>query len=364
MRTDCTRPRASRSVLVALVACSGCYDGIDGDTSILARVQATPEAVCAIDVDGVGRIDLENDYLPHVVHCENGGAGFEALKAQAIAARSVAYHAMATHGRICDGQGCQVYSCGSGPTEEQRRAVAETAGQVLTYGGQLTYGFYVAGDAASAPPTCFGDIAKGTEKYVTDNVGAIGDAVEQTELGWIYGPNDAGYGTNRGCMSQWGARCLEHELGYSAEQILRAYYGADIGIMQALGTCIDDAPGVPPPEPPPPLECDPLLAPNEVLFTNESVRSCNGLYVLWMQDDGNVVLYEEATGRPLWATSTAGTIDPALVMQEDGNFVLYDGAGTAVWHTGTHGNAGATMRVEDDGNVIVWDGWTALWRAR
>lgn len=351
-------------VLGTAVACSGCYEGIDDTTEILPRVKATPEARCEVTVTGIGTLDLENDYLPHVVHCENGGAGFEALKAQAIAARSVAYHAMATHGRICDSQDCQVYSCGSEPTAEQRQAVAETAGQVLTYNGQLTYGFYVAGDPDTAAPSCFGSLSAKTEKYVTDNARATGDQVAQTQLGWIYDPGDSGWGTNRGCLSQWGSRCLENNFGYSAEDILRTYYGADIEIMQAAGSCIDAAPPQPAPEPPPPLSCDPLLEPNEALFAHDHVRSCNGKYTLWMQGDGNVVLYEEATGRPLWNTQTVGTKDPMLIMQLDGNFVLYDGAGTPVWHTSTHGHDGAMLRVEDDGNVIVWDGWTAIWGAR
>lgn len=354
-------------VLATLVAVGGCQEGADdGRGEIESRVLAEPEALCSLTVTGIGTLDLENDYLPHVVHCENGGANFEALKAQAIAARSVAYHTVATHGQICDSQGCQVYSCGSEPTEEVRLAVAATAGQVLTYDGQLTYAFFVAGDANTAAPSCEGNLGANTEKYVTYNRGAAGDAVEQTSLGWIFDWDDPGYGTNRGCLSQWGSRCLENNYGYSAEQILRTYYGEDIEIMQAHGTCVGaPAPApAPAPEPLPPGDCDPWLEQDEVLFANDNIRSCNGLYTLWMQGDGNVVLYEEATGRPLWNSRTVGTLDPVLVMQSDGNFVLYDSAGTPAWHVGTHGNEGAAMRVTDDGNLVVERGGTALWQAR
>ncbi|MEM6296995.1 MAG: SpoIID/LytB domain-containing protein, partial [Myxococcota bacterium] len=51
-----------------------------------------PAAYCEVNVTGTGVIDLETEYLPNVVRCENGGANLEALKAQAIAARSVAYY--------------------------------------------------------------------------------------------------------------------------------------------------------------------------------------------------------------------------------------------------------------------------------
>ncbi|RMG95614.1 MAG: hypothetical protein D6705_13210 [Deltaproteobacteria bacterium] len=197
------------------------------------------EAHCTIQVDGIGAVETETDYLPHVITCENGGANLEALKAQAIAARSVAYYAMENSGSICDGQGCQVYTCGATPQAKHYQAVEETAGMYLRYNGNLTYGFYVAGDPNTAPPSCVGNDANAsTEKYVTYNEGKTGTAVEQTTLGWVFDPQDAGYGQNRGCMSQWGSRCLENDQGYDYVQILRFYYGDDIEIVQAPGPCV------------------------------------------------------------------------------------------------------------------------------
>ena len=211
------------------------------------------QAFCQINVEGVVRA-TETDYLPRVIACENGGADFEALKAQAVAARSVAYYNMATSGTICDGQGCQVYSCGIQPSQIHHDAVAATSGQYLHYNGWLTYGFYVAGDS-SMPASCIDtdDGVGGTEHYVTFNNGKTHYAVDQTSLGFKY-PEDtgvAGYGQNRGCMSQWGARCLEATKGFDSTQILRFYYGADIGIGTAPGACVVGPPEPPPPPPPP-----------------------------------------------------------------------------------------------------------------
>ncbi|MCH9683886.1 MAG: SpoIID/LytB domain-containing protein, partial [Deltaproteobacteria bacterium] len=90
-------------------------------------------AHCSISVDGQGVLDIEEDYLPHVIQCENGGANLEALKAQAIAARSVAYYNMETEGSICDSQGCQVFSCGGTAEDMHREAVKATSGQYLMY---------------------------------------------------------------------------------------------------------------------------------------------------------------------------------------------------------------------------------------
>lgn len=198
-------------------------------------------AYCDIVVEGVSRA-METDYLPHVITCENGGANFEALKAQAIAARSVAYYAMYNDGQICDGQGCQVYGCGADPQQVHYDAVAATAGQYLAYNGWLTYGFYVAGDnqqPASCIDTDNGTVS-GTEKWVTFNEGQTVYDVDQTELGFVYPEdlNSNGYGQNRGCMSQWGARCLENTKGYSSTDIVRFYYGADIELLQAEGACV------------------------------------------------------------------------------------------------------------------------------
>ena len=209
----------------------------------LAIEAPLPEAFCTVVVDGIGEIDTEGDYLPHVITCENGGANLEALKAQAIAARSVVYYNMANQGSICDGQGCQVYSCGAEPSDVHYQAVTETSGMYLSYDGMLTYGFYVAGDNDTAPPDCIG-VTGATEDYVTYNEGKIGGDVEQTSLGYIGPP---GFGQNRGCMGQWGARCLENDRGYDYQKILRFYYGDDIGLLQAPGACVTPTPmGSPP----------------------------------------------------------------------------------------------------------------------
>ena len=198
------------------------------------------EAYCEILVEGQGVKDMETDYLPHVITCENGGANLEALKAQAIAARSVAYYYAANQGSVCDSQGCQVYSCNAEPSAKAYQAVEETSGMYLNYNEVLTYAFYVAGDSNTSPPQCVGDVNVGTEHWVTYNEGQSGAQVEQTALGFVFDPNDNGFGQNRGCMSQWGARCLENNNDYSHEDILAFYYGEDTILTQAQGACVND----------------------------------------------------------------------------------------------------------------------------
>ncbi|HMR04554.1 MAG TPA: SpoIID/LytB domain-containing protein, partial [Polyangiaceae bacterium] len=229
----------SRLLPVALLslivfACGPAEPG-DESVGVLQEAVSAPlaSAYCTAQVIGKGAKATEDDYLPHVIACENGGANLQALKAQAIAARSVLYYNMATSGSICDSQGCQVYSCGAAPQAKHYQAVKETAGMYLSYANTLTYGFYVAGDSGVKAPSCV-DSGGSTTKYITYNAGKTGTSVKQTSLGWI-GP--AGNGQNRGCMGQWGARCLENSKGYDYKQILRFYYGADIQILTATGPC-------------------------------------------------------------------------------------------------------------------------------
>jgi hypothetical protein len=221
------------------VACSGRRQEPRESLGRVSHAVGAPlaTAYCTVAVTGKGTKEMEADYLPHVITCENGGANLQALKAQAIAARSVAYYAMATEGSICDGQGCQVYGCGATPSEKAKQAVMETSGVYLSYGGMLTYGFYVDGDPKTSPPECHGSSSWPTEKYVTYNQGKSGNDVEQTSLGFIGRP---GFGQNRGCMAQWGARCLENSNGKSKDDILHFYYGEDIEQLQAPGDCVTE----------------------------------------------------------------------------------------------------------------------------
>ncbi len=217
------------------VACGAEDDGAGETLGQSQQAVAAPlaQAHCSITVEGKGVKSMEDDYLPRVITCENGGANLQALKAQAIAARSVAYYAIATKGSICDSQGCQVYTCNANPSAKAIQAVQETAGMYLSYGDMLTYGFYVAGDSAVTPPACK-DVGGSTTKYITYNEGKTGTNVTQTTLGWVGPP---GFGQNRGCMGQWGARCLENNNGYDYVKILQFYYGADIKILKAPGPC-------------------------------------------------------------------------------------------------------------------------------
>lgn len=229
--------------LSCITACSEPNKEASSGQARGALMAPLAEAICIAEVEGVGQIDTETDYLPHVIACENGGADIEALQVQAIAARSVLYWTQGTYGSICDGQGCQVYTCGNAPSAIHQQAVDATSGKYLAYNGNVTYGFYVNGDPNTAPPSCIGAPNAANENWITYNEGLTGTDVAQSPLGFQHAPTDSGYGQNRGCMGQWGARCLEGR-GYDSDAIMRFYYGADIEVLKAEGPCvIPDAAG-------------------------------------------------------------------------------------------------------------------------
>lgn len=169
--------------------------------------------------------DVESDYIPHVVQCENGGAPYESLKAQAIAART--FLLSTTQGEavphIGDGQQWQVYGCGVPPGALVYSAVQATAGVFLTYNGGVANGQFVAGAVTNASCAPIYDPTS-TQHYVTYNQGLTGSAVHPAPYP-LGNPNNP---QNRGCMGQNLANCLATSYGYDAAGILGYFYGADI----------------------------------------------------------------------------------------------------------------------------------------
>ncbi|TXD38232.1 hypothetical protein FRC98_04865 [Lujinxingia vulgaris] len=222
-------PAMGLALLASMVA-AGCgfNDGLDLDDTVEVRVQEL-SSFCSVQVEGYGAVDVEEDYLPSVIACENGNAPMEALKAQAVAARTYAAFIVEAERRpLVPTTRDQVYDCSHAQVEQRHRdAVNATRGQVLTHNGRLAAAFYVAG-AIPSTNSCRaarGDRdPTGTEKWVTYNQGRTGSGVRGTPLGSLANP------ANRGAKSQNGAACLANN-GWDYKRILRFYYGDDIRPM-------------------------------------------------------------------------------------------------------------------------------------
>ena len=103
-----------------------------------------------------------------------------------------------------------------------------------------------------------------------------------------------------------------------------------------------------------------ILRSNEFLFINQMITSINGEYLLILQSDGNMVLYEKVHHEdgsvvldPTWATDTVGENSWYAVMQEDGNFVLCDIDGAYLWQSDTDGKPGSFLQLQNDGNLVI-----------
>lgn len=98
------------------------------------------------------------------------------------------------------------------------------------------------------------------------------------------------------------------------------------------------------------------LHPGEGLFPGFKLSSCNGLYHLDMQGDGNLVAYTRF-GEVVWASGTNGHRAEQVIMQSDGNLVIYftDREPWATHTTGQPGDRNGFFRMQDDGNLVVYN---------
>ena len=136
-----------------------------------------------------------------------------------------------------------MYTCpsnhnGKYVSDAARTAVASTAGKVMTWNGRVSAGFFVAGSRRDSS-SCrgIGDPTR-TERFVTYNLGNIGDAVEPSSIGNRSNPD------NRGCMSQNLANCLDSTENYDYKTILRYFYGSDVVVGTAHAPAMSDAAAV------------------------------------------------------------------------------------------------------------------------
>jgi len=171
-----------------------------------------------------GWLSLDDEYVPRVVAGEHLYAHPEAKAALAIAARTYVLRCMrdsSTLGRtapIGSGQHFQVFARRA--SDECLIAAARTRGVVLRYRGRMILANHVAGAYRNEDGSLGADPTN-TERYVTYNMGRVGEQVIPTKLSLRTHPG------NRGCFGQNCADWLAKQ-GYDYRTILRFFYGADI----------------------------------------------------------------------------------------------------------------------------------------
>ena len=103
------------------------------------------------------------------------------------------------------------------------------------------------------------------------------------------------------------------------------------------------------------------LGGNGLLVADQSLTSPDGRFALVVQDDGNLVIYQNSNGSALWSSGTNGNLPGFLVMQGDGNLVFYGPSNVSIWNSGTSGHANVVLSMQSDGNLVLYSGSTAIW---
>ena len=107
----------------------------------------------------------------------------------------------------------------------------------------------------------------------------------------------------------------------------------------------------------------------QYITTNQYLKDPSGKYVLYMQNDGNLVLYYTGgnTWQARWATNTNGQPYGQPVYNKAlftwcGDLILVNpnGWSRSITHTCT-GRIGQFIQIQSDGNLVVYEPIWALW---
>jgi hypothetical protein len=87
----------------------------------------------------------------------------------------------------------------------------------------------------------------------------------------------------------------------------------------------------------------------------QSLTSPSGSHTLLHHDDGNLVLYCNATHTPVWATNTSWLGHSWVDLTLRGDLVLRTSCGAPVWQSGTADAGVERLAVRDDGSIVLLD---------
>jgi YD repeat-containing protein len=105
------------------------------------------------------------------------------------------------------------------------------------------------------------------------------------------------------------------------------------------------------------------LQPYTTLFQNQSITSADGRFVLVLQVDGNLVLYQLQGFQALWSSGTYGQQAAILLNLGNGNVAIFDPKFNIIWQTNTNGYPNANLTLQNDGNLVLYSGSTPIWNS-
>jgi RHS repeat-associated protein len=93
---------------------------------------------------------------------------------------------------------------------------------------------------------------------------------------------------------------------------------------------------------------------NQRLNANQCIASPHNQYFLYMASDGNFYIYDQAHNTGTWGPGTYGHPGAYAIMQGDGNLCVYTSTNTYLWCSGTGGTNADRLNMEDDGRIIIY----------
>jgi Protein of unknown function (DUF4241) len=148
------------------------------------------------------------------------------------------------------------------------------------------------------------------------------------------------------------------EGGTAARLVVRD--DGDIAVEDSAGTVIWSSGTAEAAVPEGPVAMGDRMLPGQTLG-RQSLTSASGRYTFVHQDDGNLVLYDNAGRGAVWSSGTQWSGTGRLVLHPDGNLALYDREARVVWSTDTAGHPESVLTVQDDGVALRAPDGTVSW---
>jgi hypothetical protein len=105
-----------------------------------------------------------------------------------------------------------------------------------------------------------------------------------------------------------------------------------------------------------------VIKPGTTIKTCQGMRSSDKSAIFVAQSDMNMVIYDTASGKPVWASNTINGIDKngklpfRFVYQLDNNIVLYDADNKVMWASNTNGKPSTDLVMQEDKNFVMYNG--------
>ena len=108
---------------------------------------------------------------------------------------------------------------------------------------------------------------------------------------------------------------------------------------------------------------DDYICPGDIIRAGAHIYSQNGVFMLTIQGDGNVVIY--GPGGVVWATGTSASGAYLTLQANDGNLVVYDQNGNGQWASNEFTCCNVYFMFWNDGNLVKYTtpDMTYLWQS-